>query len=185
MKKTLLTLITIAFISLSAHAQEFPGLDASPMDVAFFPSNTPWSDLRGEDYVPAKLKVVYSRPQLKGRDMMSKMTNGKIWRMGANEATEITFYQDVMIGETKVAAGTYSLFAMLSENKWTFVLHTKLNTWGTYGLGDNKEVARVDGSVSAADSEIEALSMMFKEVDGGAHLMIGWQNTVAEMPIMW
>ncbi|MFY0594510.1 DUF2911 domain-containing protein [Roseivirga sp.] len=178
-----LVALTLAFVAVNAQAQKFPGLDPSPMDKVFYPGNVPLSDLRGGDYVAAKVKLVYSRPQLKGRDMMGKIVNGKMWRMGANEANEITFYQDVTIGDTKVSAGTYSLFAMPSADKWTFVLHSKLNTWGNFALKNSKEVARVDGPVSKSDDSIEALSMMFKEVEGGLHLMIGWQNTIAEMPI--
>lgn len=184
MKRTLFLLtLALAFTALNAQAQKFEPLDPSPLDVAFFPANVPKSDFRG-DYVPAKVKIYYSRPQLKGRDMMTKHSNGKIWRMGANEANEITFYQDVTIGNTKVKAGTYSLFAEATADKWTFILHSKLNTWGRYTLAKgSEEVARVEGPVSKSDETIEALSMMFKEVDGGVHLVVGWQNTIAEMPI--
>jgi len=178
-----LAALTLAFVAVTAQAQNFEPLDASPMDVAFFPTNVPKSDFNG-DYVKAKMKIYYSRPQLKGKDKMTSSANGSIWRMGANEANEITFYQDVTIGGKKVSAGTYSLFAEASADKWTFILHSKLNTWGRYTLAKgSSEVTRVDGPVSKSDEKIEALSMMFKEVDGGVHLVVGWQNTIAEMPI--
>ncbi len=184
MKRALFLLtMALAFTALNAQAQKFEPLDSSPLDVAFFPTNVPKSDFRG-DYAPAKIKIYYSRPQLKGRDMMSKHANGKIWRLGANEANEITFYQDVTIGGTKVKAGTYSLFAEATADKWTFILHSKLNTWGRYTLAKgSKEVARVEGSVRKSDDKIEALSMTFEEANGGVNLIVGWQNTIAEMPI--
>lgn len=186
MKRTLFLLsFALAFVSLNAQAQKFEGIDPSPMDAAFFPSNVPKSDFSNKPYVPAKMKIVYSRPQLKGREMMGSkdVPYGKLWRFGANEASEITFYQDVTIGGTKVSAGTYSVFATPTTTKWTFVLHSKLNTWGNYLLKDSKEIASVEGPVSKSDTKIEALSMMFKEVNGGAHLVVGWENTIAEMPI--
>ena len=62
---------------------------------------------------------------------------------------------------------------------------SKLGTWGSYTLQDSKEIARVDGPVSKSDESIEYLSMVFKEVEGGTHLMVGWENTIAEMPIKW
>ncbi len=179
----LLIALVLTFVSFGANAQKFEDLDASPLDVVFFPTNVPKSDFRGE-YAPAKMKVYYSRPQLKGVDKLTKHMNGSIWRMGANEANEITFYQDVTVGETKIDAGTYSLFAEVTEDTWTFILHSKLNTWGRYTLGKgSSEIARINGIVSKSDEKIEALSMMFKEVEGGAHLVVGWQNTIAEMPI--
>jgi len=184
MKRTLLTLALAIACAITTQAQNFEPLDSSPMDVIFFPTNTPKSDFRG-DYAPAKIKLYYSRPQLKGREMLGKKEPfGKLWRMGANEANEITFYQDVMVGSTKVAAGTYSLHAIPNADKWTFVLDSKINTWGSYTLSKGgSEVAKVDGPVSASSEKIEALSMMFKEVDGGVHLVVGWENTIAEMPI--
>ena len=186
MKKILLCLTAIALLSFGANAQKFEDLDPSPLDVIFFPINTPKSDFRG-DYTPAKIKLYYSRPQLRGREMLGKKEKfGDLWRMGANEANEITFYQDVMVGDTKVAAGTYSLHAIPNADKWTFVLNSKINTWGSYTLAKGgSEVAKVDGPVSKSDEKIEALSMMFKEVDGGVHLVVGWENTIAEMPIKW
>lgn len=178
--------VAIALFAFSnVQAQNFPNLDASPLDVAYFPNALPLADLRARTTTAPKIKLYYSRPQLKGREMIGKKAApfGKMWRLGANEANEITFYSDVTFGSTAVKAGTYTLFAIPEENSWTFVLHTKLNTWGNYALQDSKEVARAEGTVSAAESPIEALSFMFKEVDGGAHLVFGWENTVVEVPI--
>lgn len=184
MKRTLFLLtLALAFVSLNAQAQKFPALDPSPMDVAYFPDNLPLADVQAGTTRAPQVKIYYSRPISKGRDMIGKHSNGSIWRMGANEANEITFYQDVTIGSTKVKAGTYSLFAEATADKWTFILHSKLNTWGRYALKDSKEIARVDGPVSKSDENIEALSMMFKKVDNGLHLVVGWESTIAEMPI--
>ena len=186
MRKTVVTLLSVIalFAMNNMNAQEFPGMDPSPMDVAYFPDKLPYADLRARSTTAPKIKIYYSRPQVKGREIFgAKEKYGKMWRMGANEANEITFYSDVTIGTTKVGAGTYTIFAIPEKTKWTFVLHSKLNTWGNYALQDSKEVARVEGPVSKSDDTIEALSIYFKEVDGGAHMVVGWENTIAEMPI--
>lgn len=187
MKKSILSLSIVAalFIVTKANAQEFPALDASPMDVAYFPDLLPYTDLRAKSSTAPQMKIYYTRPQLKGRTMIGAkdVPYSKMWRMGANEANEIRFYQNVTIGGKKVKAGTYSIFAIPETDKWTFVIHSKLNTWGNYALDDSKEIARVEGPVSKSDEAIEALSMMFKKVEGGAHLVVGWENTIAEMPI--
>jgi len=176
----------IALFAFSqVQAQEFPDMDPSPMDVAYFPDKLPYADLRARETTAPKIKLYYSRPQLKGRKMIGERPApyGKMWRVGANEANEITFYSAVTFGETAVPAGTYSLFAVPGEETWEFVLHTKLNTWGNYALKDSKEVARASGNAQKADSPIEALSFMFKEVDGGVHMVFGWENTIVEIPI--
>jgi len=188
MRKSILSLCIVAtlFIVTKVNAQEFPDLDASPMDVAYYPDRLPYADLRSKEITAPQIKIYYTRPQLKGRKMIGEkaVEYGKMWRMGANEANEIHFYQDVNIGGTSVAAGTYSIFVIPVESKWTFVLYNKLNVWGHYTLtDDDKEVARVEGTVTKSDETIEAMSIMFKEVNGTVNLMLGWENTIASMPI--
>lgn len=109
---------------------------------------------------------------------------GEVWRMGANEAPEITFYEDVTFGNQPVKAGTYALFAVPGEKEWEFILSNKLNTWGNYTTKEDRFVARAKTNViSKPAAPIEAFSIMFKEVSGGAHMVVGWENTVVELPI--
>ncbi len=63
------------------------------------------------------VKVVYSRPQLKGRSLDKLAPKDKVWRTGANEAAEITFYKDVTFGGKEVKAGTYTLFTIPTEEE--------------------------------------------------------------------
>lgn len=183
MKRTLFLLsLALVFTTVNTQAQKFPGLDTSPMDVAFYPGNSANAEFNGPR-VKAKIKLYYSRPQLKGRPLSELIPNDKMWRFGANEASEITFYQKVTVGNTKVKAGTYAVFADVKDGKWTFSLHSKLITWGNFLMDGNKEIARVDGVTSTNNENVEALSVMFKEVEGGAHLVVGWGTVIAEMPI--
>ena len=90
MKKTFLVIALLFFSGIflkQAKAQDFKGLDKSPMDLASYPDNYRISD--------KVIKIVYSRPQLKGRSLANLAKFGKKWRTGANEATEITFFKDV------------------------------------------------------------------------------------------
>ncbi len=186
MKKLLLSLIAVALVSLTANAQKFPDMDASPMDASYFPDGQPLDEVFQRDVRELKIKLVYSRPQLKGRNMIGGKAApyGKVWRLGANEAAEITFYEDANFGGADVKAGTYAVFAVPGEKEWEFILSSKLNTWGNYTTGEDKYVARVKTSViSSPEAPIEVFSMMFKEVEGGAHLVVGWENTVVELPI--
>jgi len=183
MKRSLLLItLALAFTALNTQAQKFPGLDPSPLDVAFFPGNSANAEFRGPR-VEAQIKLYYSRPQLKDRELSKLVPDGKMWRFGANEASEITFYQDVTVGDTPVKAGTYAVFIDVKGSSWEFVLHSKLNTWGNFLMKGSNEVARVAGAMSTNNDSVEALSVAFKEVDGGAHMVVGWANTIAEMPI--
>ena len=122
--------------SLQLTAQEFKSLDKSPMDVAAFPSSYTISD--------KIVKVIYSRPQLKGRDLVKLAPPEKIWRTGANEAAEITFYKDVVFGGKALKAGTYSLFTIPSyDGDWTVIINRARNVWGSYYYKQDKDVVRI------------------------------------------
>ncbi|MGB0881111.1 MAG: DUF2911 domain-containing protein [Polaribacter sp.] len=175
MNKSILSIAIFTFaiiFSNDAFAQKFPKLDKSPMDAASFPSSYKVSE--------KLVKVVYSRPQLKGRAISKLAPAGKVWRTGANEAAEITFYKDVVFGGTKVNAGTYSLFTIPNDKEWTVILSTARNVWGSYFYKQEEDVARVSGAVSKSDKNIEAFSMLFDE---DKTLKMGWGTTVVSVPI--
>ena len=130
-------------------------------------------------------RVIYSRPQLKGRDLATLAPEGKVWRTGANEAAEITFYKDATFGGQKVAAGTYALFTIPGEGEWTVILNKNLNQWGAYSYDQAADVVRVTSAASTEGESLEAFSMTFKEVDGGAHLVMGWGTSRVATPIMF
>ena len=159
--------------SLQLTAQEFKSLDKSPMDVAAFPSSYTISD--------KIVKVIYSRPQLKGRDLVKLAPPEKIWRTGANEAAEITFYKDVIFGGKALKAGTYSLFTIPSlDGDWTVIINSAKNVWGSYYYKQDQDVVRVAGVISKADKNIEAFSMMF---DSDMTLKMGWGDTIISVPV--
>ena len=116
------------------------------MDAASYPSSYKISD--------KVVKVVYGRPQLKGRDLAKLAPNDKVWRTGANEAAEITFYKDVTFGGKAVKAGTYSLFTIpSSEGDWIVILSTARNVWGSYFYKQDEDVVRVSGKISKSEKK--------------------------------
>ena len=159
--------------SIEVSAQKFSKLDKSPLDAASYPSSYKISD--------KVVKVVYGRPQLKGRDLAKLAPANKVWRTGANEAAEITFYKDVVFGGKEVKAGTYSLFTIPNEKEWTVILNSARNVWGSYYYEQDKDVVRVSGKVSTSETNIEAFSMLFDE---DMTLKMGWANTVVSVSII-
>ncbi len=176
-KSTLFTTVMLAFtmlLSFNAKAQVFPGLDKSPMDVASFPN----------DYKnPSKIvKVTYSRPQLKGRSLSELAPLGKVWRTGANEATEITFYKELNFGQTKIQAGTYTLYTIPSESTCTIIINKDTNVWGAYFYKPENDVARLTVPVTQANDALEAFSMVFTKSDNAIVLNMGWDNVRVAIP---
>jgi hypothetical protein len=176
MKKPILAIAIFAITLISStdiSAQKFPKLDASPLDAASYPSSYKISD--------KVVKVLYGRPQLKGRDLAKLAPANKVWRTGANEAPEITFYKDVVFGGKAVKAGTYSLFTIPNEKDWTVILSTARNVWGSYFYEQDEDVVRVSGKVATSEKNIEAFSMLFDE---DMTLKMGWANTVISVSII-
>src|ERR671939_609335 len=56
------------------------------------------------------ITIKYSRPGVKGRQIWGALVPyDQIWRTGANEATTISFSDDVLINGQPLPKGTYSL----------------------------------------------------------------------------
>jgi hypothetical protein len=176
-KSNFIASIVFAFlmlVSFNVNAQEFKGLDASPMDAASFPSSYKESD--------KLVKITYSRPQLKGRSVGKLAPEGKVWRTGANEAAELTLYTDMMLGSTKIEAGTYTFYLIPGDKKWTAIVSTDLNVWGSYFYNEKNDVARVDVPVTKGKENLEAFSIAFEKSDNGIHMHIGWGTIRIAVP---
>ena len=173
-KPTLLTTMALTFLMLfavNAHAQKFSGLDKSPLDITYYRTS------RNE---PPVAKVLYSRPQLKGRTLSSLAPNGKVWRTGANEASEIKFYKDCTFGGKPVKAGTYSLYTIPGEKEWTIILNSDTDVWGAFSYSESKDVLRVTAPVTMADDALEAFSIAF---DDHGTMVLGWGNVRVSVPV--
>ena len=176
MKKSILSVFAFAFImfaSTSVNAQEFPPLDKSPLDLASFPS-------RGADKA---IKVFYSRPQLNGRTVGKELAPfDKLWRTGANDATQIQFLSDMNFGGKLIKKGAYSLFTIPGEKEWTIIISSDVDNWATRGYKESNEVARMTVPVTMGSESLEAFSITFEATDNGAHMHLGWDKIRVAVP---
>ena len=176
-KSTLLAVLFLAVtlvFTIDAQAQKFPKMDVSPLDASAYPSSSRISD--------KLIKITYSRPQLKGREVSKLAPNDRVWRTGANEAAEITFYSDVKMGDTTVKAGTYSFFTIPGDGEWTAILSSDVNVWGAYSYNEANDVARLKVPATSDDESVEAFSIVFDEVDGVVEMCLGWGTTRVKVP---
>ena len=175
---------------LEVNAQKLRGLDKSSMDMAYYPDNfahdrkfspkPEWND-------KALARVTYSRPNKKDREVFGKLIPyGKLWRVGANEATEIKFFNDVTIQGKKIKAGVYSLYAIPNEMDWTIILNTDLDQWGEYSYKEIMDAARFKVPIKKGEEVVENLTIQFMQANdklNEAVMMIAWDKTMAELPI--
>ena len=180
MKRFNFLLITMFLLisSMVVSAQELPGLDPSPADVAYLREN-------GRRSAPVA-KVVYGRPQKKGRTMLGGIEKyGSVWRTGANETTEIKLYKPVTFGDKQLAAGTYSIYSIPGKDEWTIIFNSKLDTWGHYEYDESKDVARIKVPAGKTDKEVEAFTIDFQGGNGNATMFLAWENTLVKVPVKW
>ena len=160
-------------VNFSKEELKFSKMDASPMDLAMYRDQND----------AAVARVIYSRPQKRNREIFGKLIPyGEVWRTGANEATELTLYQDMKVADALVKAGTYTLYTIPGETEWTVILNNKTNTWGAYEYTSKEDKVRINVPVRQAPNTIEALSMAFQESDKGADLLIGWDDSYVKVP---
>lgn len=164
-------------------ANPLSSVDKSPMDISYFPADYPKLKMTGQDKNPPIARIIYSRPFKDGRKIFGALQKyDEVWRMGANEATEIEFFRDVTIHQKKIAAGRYILYCIPHENKWTIVLNNDLFTWGLK-IDSSKDILRTDIPVEKVATPFEALTIVFEEAKDGANLIIAWDDIKASLPV--
>ncbi|MEH6765533.1 MAG: DUF2911 domain-containing protein [Aequorivita antarctica] len=176
MKKILLIFFIVfsPFAFQTLQAQSFPEMDSSPMDLTM---------ARLDKKSLPLARVIYSRPQKKGRDIFGGLVPyGEVWRTGANEATELTIYTPLKFGKTLLNPGTYTLYTIPDEENWTIIINSDNNVWGAFSYKKDKDVARITVPCLQAVAPIESLSMIFKTDSKGTTLMIGWDDHYVEIP---
>lgn len=172
-----------AFFSGAAQSK-VPPIDKSPMDMSYYPSNYPVLKIQDKATDPLVARVIYSRPQRNGRTIFGDLVEfGKVWRLGANEATEIEFFQTVRVGGVRVRKGRYTLYCIPYEDKWTMIINRDTDTWGAFKYDEAKDVTRLDVPVTKQADITEAMSMYFDKSALGASLIMQWDNVKVSLPI--
>ena len=166
----IVTLLCLAF-NVATYAQEVIEPKPSPMAVAVAK--------QGETYV----KIVYSQPHKRGRKIYGSelVPYGKVWRLGANEATEVTLTKDITVGGKKLKAGTYSMYAIPEQDHWTIIFSRMLGEWGAYNYDDDQDELRVEAPVQVSDATYEPFTILFNEP--GTELTMVWDKTKITLPI--
>ncbi len=186
MKKFVVLAAFLMGITQARAQSQPPALDRSPLDISYYPVDYPVLKIEDKVSEPLIARVVYSRPQKKGRKLFGDLVSyGQVWRLGANEATEIEFFQDVKIDGKAVKRGRYTLYALVNENQWVLILNKETDTWGAFRYDSAKDVLRVPVPVEKKSDITEDFSITFRKSGKGADLVITWDDVLVQLPIGW
>jgi hypothetical protein len=140
-----------------------------------------------QDFGLGTIELSYSRPNMKGRKIYGDLVPfGNVWRTGANQATTLTFSDEVSIGGTKVPAGKYGLLTIPGKDNWVVIVTKQTDVTSPAAYKQESDVVRVNVKPIAIPGGVlfETFSMQFHNVKPtSTDLNMIWDNTVVALPI--
>jgi hypothetical protein len=128
--------------------------------------------------------IDYSSPRVKGRKIYGGLVPyGQVWRAGANEATTLVTDTNLSVGGKDVPAGSYTLFTVPKEDKWTLIISKKTGEWGVPYPGESDDFARVDMEASKLGSPMENFTIALNSKGSACTLQMDWENTRATVDL--
>ena len=124
-----------------------------------------------------EMKIIYSRPGVKNRKIWGDLVPyGQVWRAGANENTTIAFTDPVRIEGKELAAGTYGLHMIPTQNEWAVIFSRHASSWGSFFYKEGEDALRVTIKPQQADHQ-EWLSYEFTDLaNNSAIVSLRWEK---------
>jgi hypothetical protein len=163
----------------------YVAIDLSPMDMSYLPVDYPIQEMSKKTSKPPVARVIYSRPHKQGRKIFGSLLKfGEPWRLGANEATEVEFFQPITIQDKSIKKGRYILYCIPDSTQWTIVFNSNLDTWGLTP-DVSKDLQRFVVPARVKNMSVEYFSMVFEPTPTGADLVMAWDDVEARLPIQF
>ena len=160
-------------------------VDVSPMDMAYFPTDYPVKKMNAKASGTPLARVIYSRPHRSGRKLFGGLVKwGQPWRLGANEATEIQFFQPVTIQNKRLEKGQYIMYAIPHEDRWIIAFNRNLYSWGLE-FDPSEDVMQVEVPAITKAQVVEDFTMNFEKTSTGADLIMAWESMEVRLPIQF
>ena len=128
----------------------------------------------------ANIVVDYGVPKKRGREIFGALVPyGRVWRTGANRATHFATDRDLVIGGTRVPAGTYTLFTIPGPDEWTLLVNRRTDINGQ-SYDESADLARIPMRVGTLPATVEDFTIV---VDPAGFLRLQWDRTEAYVPV--
>lgn len=123
------------------------------------------------------VSVSYHRPGVKARQIWGGLVPfNQVWRLGANEATTISFSDNVTVNGQKVPAGTYALFAIPNQERWTLILNKRWKQIGAYEYDPQQDLLRFDVKPKSAPHTEWLTFEIYPAGYGTAYVDLYWEK---------
>ncbi len=135
------------------------------------------------------VSVSYSRPSVRNRVVFGSEEEkalqpyGKYWRLGANEATEVSFNRDVSVNGTAVKAGKYSMYAIPGPDSFEIALNSETGKWGAFEPDLSLDVMRTNVATEKLPNPVEQYTISLDEARNGIDMIFEWSDTRFVVPV--
>lgn len=169
---SLVALAVVGIVSAQETKQVHPGKGGSPHVTTTY-------KMDGKT-----VAITYGRPAKKDRVIFGQtLPYGKVWRLGADEATTLEIGGDMMIGPLHVVAGKYTLYAIPNEKEWTLIINKQTGQWGTV-YKDDQDYGRTAMKLTKSSTPVEQLTITIDGQGNEKVLKVAWDDAVATLPVM-
>lgn len=131
------------------------------------------------------VSVNYHAPSARGRKVFGELVPyGTMWRAGANEATLISFTDEIFLNNERVPAGTYSFFLLpKSDSTWHVILNKDTTLWGLDGYSELNDVAYLEVKPTKASFQ-ETMQFQFSDIGyNTGKLNLRWEDITVTLNI--
>ena len=121
----------------------------------------------------AQVIIDYSSPAVKKRKLLGGLIPiDKIWRTGANEATNFIVDKDILVMGQLLPKGRYSYFTVASESMWVIIFNKNWDQWGSYSYDESEDALRIQVLPYQVEQFQERMKFYFKDEE----LVFHWGN---------
>jgi hypothetical protein len=176
--KSILVLAALGFVLLPALAQE----------KRYSPHATVGNIIDGN-----RVTIIYGRPYTKNprgphagelrKIWGSLVPYGKVWRLGADEATLLVTQKPLAFGDLTVPAGACTLYLLPNQDgSAKLIINKQIGQWGT-DYDQAQDLGRVDASRETLDNPVNQFTIsIVKDGAGGGVIKLAWENTQYSVP---
>jgi len=177
MHKKLITVLSLLVLTLMISTFQLSAQDKGKRPSPPAQAQCKFSDAK-------TVSVDYSSPRMKGRKIFGGLVPyNEVWRAGANEATTFVPNTNVNVGGKDVPAGSYTIFAVPSPDKWTLVISKKTGEWGVPYPGEGDDFTRTDMTAGKTSAPVENFTIAFDQSGNKCTMRMEWENTRASVDI--
>lgn len=173
MKRFFLVALLSGGLALTVNAQDFQ-----------MPKPSPTVSVN-QGFSTSFIKLDYSRPSVKDRVIFGHLVPyGQVWRTGANNATKVTFGEDVSLNGHEVKAGEYALYTIPEKDAWTIILNTGVSNWGTQGFDKKDDVLQFTVPAKHREDMQQSFSISIEDMtDNSCNIVLSWADVQVVIPV--